>query len=83
MNERPLCPHCYRDACPWLLYYFDNLMTYGPSVLSAPAIVPHETCPHFGLPVPPMVRPRLRAALDGGVEMRRTRTDGHPWRFGQ
>jgi hypothetical protein len=53
MRSRPLCPHCYRDACPWLMLYEGGALEPEPS-----------DCPHYGHPVPPGARKRVMADIE-------------------
>ena len=55
--NRPLCPHCYRDACPWLTAYHGWLVHFrGPNPTA-------DHCPLADTPLPPLVVKRLRNRL--------------------
>lgn len=58
---KPLCPICYRDACPWLLSY-GNWFSQWPTPSSPPP--KPEDCPHHGMPISPLTRRRILADLD-------------------
>ena len=53
-TTRPLCPHCFRDACPWLAQY---------RTCAVGETVDNDNCPTYNAPLPPNSRKRLEAAL--------------------
>ena len=58
MTTGPLCPHCYRPACPWLEEH--QWRKNWPTQFKGAAVVPPgHMCPHFGKPLPPLVKAKL------------------------
>ena len=87
----PLCPHCFREDCPWLdrwsAWDYDQT-TMG--LVGPPNADPEPTdddCPHFGKPIPPLVAKRLRERLAVGynadalyaAEILACHRQGHRW----
>lgn len=48
--RKPICPHCYREACGWL-------------VMSRVGRAKASDCPHRNTPLPPDSKERLTEAL--------------------
>jgi hypothetical protein len=55
-GNKPLCPHCFRESCPWLGAY----KAWWVDGTKSPAA---EQCPHAGHPLPPGSRIFLRSKL--------------------
>lgn len=62
-ESSPLCPHCYRPACPWLTAR--RAATLWHRGLAQTPTRP-EVCPFYGQPLPPLVQEKLTAALRRG-----------------
>lgn len=58
----PLCPHCYRFACPWLTARrVETLWRRG----RARKPTAPDICPFFGQVLPPAVQRRLLQRING------------------
>lgn len=52
-QNKPLCPHCFRSACPWLGSYRFQ-----------PNDTPDIMCPFYRQPLPPRIRKMLTEAME-------------------
>jgi len=60
--RRPLCPYCYRDACPWLKAYQAHVIWLNTaSAMPRPG---REGCTLHDVKLAPNVRKRLLADLE-------------------
>ena len=63
----PLCPHCFRDSCPWLIKWYAHDFDQATAGVVGPPngdLPPtDDDCPFFGKPLPPLVAKRLRERL--------------------
>lgn len=64
--NRPLCPHCYRDACPWLGAWRTFVADENRLKIFQPR-PDREDCSLHDVKLAPNVRKRLLADLGRGT----------------
>lgn len=64
---RPLCPHCLRDSCPWLVAWKIALADQVRGLTMGLRDVPARRCPFADVKLAPNVAKHLKARLDAGV----------------
>ncbi len=63
-GNKPLCPHCFRENCPWLVAYSMARTDFALKITTEVAPTEPSRCPHGGHPLLPGAKIFLRSKLE-------------------